>query len=147
MDQGGRPGVEEMGVVDEHHQRTPLGPLHHRLEVAAQELAVLAPGQAIVGRVGRQSGSERPERQPPRRSGGGRAGERHAPLLGQLHGGGGQRRLAHPGGPGDHRSPFHVHGTGQLGELFAPTDQWPRVHTRTVRAVASIRIGPRSRVQ
>ena len=44
--EGGRPVVEEMGVIDEHHQRTPSGLRDHRPGIASEQLTVVLPGQA-----------------------------------------------------------------------------------------------------
>ena len=96
-----RPVVQEMGVVDEHHQRTPPCALGHGPDVAPEQLTVVLPGKGVTSWVGRQHRRERSEGQPPRSMGGGRADQRHPPLLGHLRAHNGQCRLAYAGGTGD----------------------------------------------
>ncbi len=63
---------------------------------------MVLPGKAVTARAGRQKRRERAEGQPPRRTGGGRAGQRHPPVLGPGLGKhcSTPRRTARPGGPG-----------------------------------------------
>jgi hypothetical protein len=60
----GRPVIEEMGVIDEHHQRTPLRPPDHRPHVTAQQRTTILRRTVVTARVGRERRRERPERQP-----------------------------------------------------------------------------------
>jgi hypothetical protein len=67
VEQGRRPVVQQMGVIHEHQQRTPSGPVEHGPAVASQQVAAVLAGEAITVRVGRQHRCQRPERQTPRR--------------------------------------------------------------------------------
>ena len=90
---------------------------------------MVLPGKGVTSWVGRQHRRERSEGQPPRSMGGGRADQRHPPLLGHLRAHNGQCRLAYAGGTGD-QPPFGDEGARQLRELFVPTDHGPPVHAR-----------------
>jgi hypothetical protein len=63
-----------MGVIDKQNQRTALRSLDHGPAVAPQQFSLVLPGKPVSGRVRWQKRRQRPERQPPRCMGGGRAG-------------------------------------------------------------------------
>jgi hypothetical protein len=65
--QGGRPVVQQMGVIDEHQQRTAARPVDHGPAVTSQQVTAVLAGKAITARIGRQHRCQRPERQTPRR--------------------------------------------------------------------------------
>ncbi len=122
--------VEEVGVVHEDDERLTLCRLDERPRVTPQQLAVVAPPEAVGARVGGQDGGEGPERQPTRGAGRDRRRHGHAPLAGDLEAGRHQSGLADPGRSDDDGAPSLDDCREQLAQFTAPADQRPFVHAR-----------------
>jgi hypothetical protein len=64
MNQRRRPAIQQMRVINEHHQRPPPAPVGYRPAVAAQQLTLVLPGQVITVGVRRQKRCSAPNGSP-----------------------------------------------------------------------------------
>ena len=144
MQQNGRPVVEKMGVVDEDQQWAPASLFDQHLGITPDQRPEVFTRSSHAALREEERG-ERSEGQPLRRFRGADAPMGHPALLGPFDAAQGERGLAHPGRPGNHRPPPRSDGPGHLGQLLLSAHDRPPGHARRyLGPVRASRVAERS---